>query len=116
MGARNETRLNVRLTSKEHEALAAKARVLGLTVSDYVRIRCLADDGRPHITVDAETLKELYTDQRRIGGLLNQLMRHVNTRPQDLPFLAGQLQAALEQLAKTNAEISKLIADARASA
>lgn len=116
MCASNEARLNVRLTPGEHEALADKARALGLTVSDYVRIRCLADDGRPRITVDVETLKALYTDQRRIGGLLNQLTRHANTQPQDLPLLSGQLQAMLEQLAKTNAEISMLIADARTSA
>jgi uncharacterized protein (DUF1778 family) len=111
-----DKRINVRLTVEEHEALAIKAGALGLTISDYVRIRCLADDARPHITVDAETLKALYTDQRRIGGLLNQLLRHINSQPQDLPLLAAQLQLTLEQLSETGAETAKLIVDARTSA
>lgn len=109
-------RINVRVTPAEHKALAAKAGAAGLTLSDYVRTRCLADDDRPRIVIDVETIKALYHNQRRISGLLNQLMRHVNTQPQDLPLLAAQLQLALEQLAKTSAETSKLIADARASA
>mgnify|MGYP003101532916 CR=1 FL=1 len=109
-------RLNVRLTVSEHEALVSQARACGLSVSDFVRFRCLEDDGRPRIVVDTETLKSIYRDQRRIGGLLNQLLRHANARRQDFPALADQTQQAIEQLAETNGQISKLIADARTSA
>ena len=116
MATSNATkRRNSRLTAEDHRALADMAGACGLTISDYVRCRCLEDDGRPRIVVDSETLKALYRDQRRIGGLLNQLLRHANTRHQDFPGLAAQTQQALEELGSTTQQISELIADARAS-
>lgn len=116
MASNNATkRLNIRLTEEEHRALAELDGACGLTISDYVRCRCLEDDGRPRIVVDDETLKALYRDQRRIGGLLNQLLRHANTRHQDFPELTAQTQQALEELGNTTQQISELIKDARAS-
>ena len=115
MAGDNATRrLNIRLTEEDHRALAELAGACGLTISDYVRCRCLEDDGRPRIVVDDEALKALYRDQRRIG-LLNQLPRHANTRHQDFPELAAQTQQALEELGGATQQISELIKDARAS-
>lgn len=110
-----EKRLNIRLTAEDHEVLVEQAGAYGVTVSDYVRCRCLEDDGRPRIVVDGATLKALYRDQRRIGGLLNQLLRHANTRRQDFPELATQAQQMLGELEKTTEQISELIANVRAS-
>jgi hypothetical protein len=109
-------RLNVRMSEHDYKALARMARASGLTISDFVRFRCLEDDGRPRIVVDAETLKALYANERRIGGLLNQLLRHANARHQDFPELAGQAQAVLAQLEESTRQVSELIAEARASA
>lgn len=109
-------RLNVRMSQSDYEALARAAGASGLTISDLVRFRCLEDDGRPRIVVDAETLKRLYANERRIGGLLNQLLRHANARHQDFPELAGQAQSVLAQLEETSKELSELIAEARAFA
>lgn len=111
-----EKRLNVRLAKAEHDALAELARASGLTMSDFVRRRCLEDDGRPRIVVDTEVLKAIYRDQRRIGGLLNQLMRHVNAHRQEFPQLAEQTHSLLRQLEKTAAEVSALISEAKRSA
>ena len=110
-----EKRLNIRLSAEEHQALAEQARACGLTVSDYVRFCCLEDDGRPRIVVDDETLKSLYRDQRRIGGLLNQLLKHANTRHQDFPGLVEQAQHLMCQLGETNKQVSALIDEARKS-
>ncbi len=116
MASSQMRRLNVRMPQSDYEALAASAGAAGLTISDFVRLRCLEDDGRPRIVVDAGTLKAIYANERRIGGLLNQLLRHANARRQDFPELAGQAQAALEQLQESSRQVSKLIAEARASA
>lgn len=113
---KGEKRLNVRLSDAEYEALVERAKTSGLTISHFVRRRCLGKDDRPRIVVDVDILKALYRDQKRIGGLLNQLLRHANTRPQDFPLLVEQAQKTLAQLYGTSEEISELIADARASA
>ena len=115
MDVQKTTRINVRLSQSDRKAIASAAKACGVSMSDFVRYRCLEDDDRPRIVVDTETLKSLYRDQRRIGGLLNQLLRHANTRRQDLPDLAEQTSQALEQLGQTTEQISKLIEDARAS-
>ena len=107
MASRHTRRLNVRMSQSDYEALARAAGASGLTISDFVRFRCLEDDGRPRIVVDAE---------RRIGGLLNQLLRHANTRHQDFPQLATQAQAVLTQLEESSRQVSELIAEARTSA
>ena len=115
MTSKHIRRLNVRMSQPDYEALARAAGASGLTISDFVRFRCLEDDGRPRIIVDAETLRALYSNERRIGGLLNQLLRHANTRHQDFPQLAAQAQAALAQLEKSTRQVSELIAEARTS-
>lgn len=109
-------RLNVRMSNSDYEALARMAKASGLTISDFVRFRCLEDDGRPRIVVDANTLRALYSNERRIGGLLNQLLRHANSRHQDFPELAAQAHAALAQLEESTKQVSELIAEARTSA
>lgn len=116
MTSKHIRRLNVRMSQPDYEALAHAAGASGLTISDFVRFRCLEDDGRPRIVVDAEALRALYSNERRIGGLLNQLLRHANTRHQDFPQLAAQAQAALAQLEESTRQVSELIAEARASA
>lgn len=116
MTSKHIRRLNVRMSQPDYEVLTRAARASGLTISDFVRFRCLEDDGRPSIVVDAETLRALYSNERRIGGLLNQLLRHANTRHQDFPQLAAQAQAALAQLEESTRQVSELIAEARASA
>ncbi len=116
MGSSHTRRLNVRMPQSDYEALAAAAGASGLTISDFVRFRCLEDDGRPRIVVDAGTLKAIYANERRVGGLLNQLLRHANARHQDFPELAMQAQAVLAQLEESSKQVSELIAEARASA
>lgn len=115
MTSSHTRRLNVRMSQSDYEALARMARSSGLTISDFVRFRCVEDDSRPRIVVDAETLRSLYANERRIGGLLNQILRHANTRHQDFPELAGQAQSVIAQLEETSKQVSELIAEARAS-
>ena len=116
MTSKHIRRLNVRMSQSDYEALARAAGASGLTISDFVRFRCLEDDGRPRIVVDAEALRALYSNERRVGGLLHQLLRHANPRHQGFPQLAAQAQAALAQLEESTRQISELIAETRASA
>lgn len=104
------SRLNVRLTARECKQLANRAAECKLSVSAYVRHRCLNDYEGPSIVVDPQVLHDLYRDQRRIGGLLNQLLRHANSRHQDFPELVEQAQTALTELSVSNTAIVDFIA------
>lgn len=110
----NTKRLNIRLTEEEHATLAAYARACGLSITDYVKVRCLEDDGRPRIVTDVEALRKTYSSLRKIGGLLNQLMQHANRRRQDFPSLVGEAEKATIQIRRTCSDVSNLIEDARA--
>ena len=45
MTSKHTKRLNVRMSQPDYEALARAAGASGLTISDFVRFRCLEDDG-----------------------------------------------------------------------
>ena len=111
----NNKRLNVRMSEKDYRALASNAKACGLTISDFVRFRCIEDVDYPRIVIDSETFKALYANERTIGGLLNQLLRHANTWRQDFPQLVGQVQTVLVQLQENTKEISELLAETRFS-
>lgn len=109
----SEKRLNVRLSEDEHRALAEQARALGVSMSDLARHRCLEDDSRPRIITDIPTLQQIYRDQKRIGGLLNQLLRHANARRGAFPELESSANELLGRLSITTSLISDFIQEAR---
>lgn len=113
--ARNEAWLGVRLSRAEHHAISQRAKAAGLSISEYVRIRCAADRTGPTIVTDVEALRKIHVDLRRIGGNLNQVARELNThhRPNDVE---NSLRMALSAVAQSSEDVSAFISDARRSA
>ena len=60
-------RVNVRLTAQEHAAVAAQAKEVGRTLSDFVRRRVTGQ--AVHARVDVESIAVLLRELRRTGGL-----------------------------------------------
>lgn len=104
--------LGVRLTRKQHREIKDRAKASGLTVSDYVRIRCTTDPEGPVIKTDAETLRRMHANLRRAGSNLNQVARELNTRHRP-GEVEDDLLCALDAVAQASENISKFIADAR---
>lgn len=114
MASSMDSRLNVRLTQEEHDAIRSRAESAGLGMSEYLRKRALQDDGRPIIRTDNEQLRSLYRNLRKAGGNLNQCARELNThhRPERV---IEELEDALAAVARASEEVSAFIADARNS-
>lgn len=114
MTAGRSTRMEVRLTEAERSEIFRRAASAGATASDYMRKRALQDDGRPIIRTDAETLRRIYVNIKRAGGLLNQVARVLNTTrsPVDVEV---ELRAALGAVEASSIEVSEFLADARNS-
>ncbi len=103
------SRLNLRVSVNERTAIHQLASENGLSTSEYIRKCILQNNDRPVIQTDVNTLKELYANQRRIGGLLNQLLKHANSRRQDFPSLVPQVQKTLDELSATSEQINEFI-------
>lgn len=112
-GARS-ARLNIRLEEADLARIRQSARLSGVSVSEYVRRRCLDDGGRPRIIVDTSELRAIHVQLRRNGNNLNQIARELNTRhkPNDVEEL---LRGTLRQTAAASEEATLLLAQARQS-
>lgn len=111
---KSEAWLGVRLSQAEHRAIAQRAKAAGLNMSEYVRICCTVDRTGPAIVTDAEELRKIHVDLRKVGGNLNQVARELNThhRPNDIE---DTLRAALAAVAQASEDVSTFISDARRS-
>ena len=107
-------RLNVRLSVSEYQALANQARACGLTMSDFVRLRCLEDDGRPRIVTDVETLRKIHVNLRRAGSNLNQCARELNTY-HNSKSISDSLSDAFSAVREASKDVSEFISETRKS-
>lgn len=114
MSAGRNARMEVRLTEAERDEIFRRAASAGVTASEYVRRRALQDDGRPVIKIDAETLRRTYINFKRAGGLLNQVVRVLNTTRSPIN-VEIELRAALRAVEASSIEVSEFLADARNS-
>lgn len=107
-------RLGLRMEPQDLATMRDRASKSGLSLSEWVRRRCLLDNRRPQIIVDDAQLKEIYVLTRRSCGLLNQACRnmHFRTRPEELE---ADMQRAIRAVAQASEDISKFLADARNS-
>lgn len=112
---KSETRLGIRLSTNERSIIEARAKSLGLSTSEFIRRRCMEDSDRPVINTDVEQLRRIYSCLRHAGGNLNQLAKLANSRRQDLPALSAQIETALASTIEATEEVSRFIAEARAS-
>ena len=70
---------------------------------------------RPIINTDVEALKSLLSDEKRIGGLLNQALKHANMNPSQFSRLATQIEGLLNEMHELNNKISDFITEVKQS-
>lgn len=106
------TQLNVKLSSREAEAIRARAKARGVTVSAYVCRAALADGPTPAPAADAGQLRDLYAELRRIGNNLNQIARAMNKYGLDGASPAA-VRSSLAALDRATGEVADALAEAR---
>ena len=107
-------RLNIRLEQAELDRIRHRAVQAGVSVSEYVRCRCLSEDERPCIIVDAEELRSLHVLLKRTGNNLNQVARELNTHHKP-GLIENLMQTALLETANASEEVALFLAAVRQS-
>jgi hypothetical protein len=92
----------LRLTPKQAEALAAKAKEAGMCEADYLRL-LLNQKPSDHSEIK-ELTKELINETRRVGNNINQIARNHNIgiySPQDRNRLTAYMTKLYEAMERT---------------
>ena len=108
-------KISVRMSEKERARLQRRAQRSGLGISEYSRRKLFQQENRPVINTDVEALKSLLSDEKRIGGLLNQALKHANMNPTQFGRLAGQIEGLLNEMHELNNKIAKFIKEVKQS-
>lgn len=74
-----DKQIKIYVTERERDALKRKSAKVGLTVSEYVRQALVYSRGASITFVDTAALGEAWTELRRQGVNLNQLVKNLNT-------------------------------------
>lgn len=106
-------RLSVRIGQHDKQVIQSKAKIAGLSLSDYIRTSALQDDDRPRIVVSDAELKDIRLNLTKIGGNLNQLSRSANMH--GINEYDASLHAALTDTSKAAKIVSDFIADVKKS-
>lgn len=97
---KRDSRMQVMFTLQERAELEARAAVVGLTLSEFVRRRTLGIPLPPQ-GADRLTRDKLATALLRIGVNLNQITKHMNAgrhAPPELPAVVATINAHLKIL------------------
>ena len=108
-------KISVRVTNAERARLLRRAQRSGLGISEYSRRKLFQQENRPIINTDVEALKSLLSDEKRIGGLLNQALKHANMNPAQFSRLATQIEGLLNEMHELNNKISDFINEVKSS-
>jgi hypothetical protein len=104
--------VTVRLRERERELLLAAAQARGMPVAAYLRSLAVVHlAGRPQWSPqEAEALRELGGELRRIGNNVNQIARALNFAVHKGEYPAGQGAEAKEAARLVRAELRRLLA------
>jgi hypothetical protein len=104
--------VTVRLRDRERELLLAAAEARGMPVAVYLRsVAVVHLAGRPQWSpAEAEVLRELGGELRRIGSNVNQIARALNVAIHKGEYPAGQGTEAKEAARLIRAELRRLLA------
>ena len=108
------SRLNLRVSPAERAYIRQRASQAHVPVAEYIRHRCMIDDGRPVILVDSEQLRDIYRLVRNAAGNLNQAVVLARRHP-ELEESAVALATAAAGVATASETVSSFLADARQS-
>lgn len=105
--------VKVCVTAEEAARLRTRASAAGMSVSSYMRARCLArKEGRPVPDVDVRELRPLYQELRRCGNNLNQIARALNSFGADA-VPGSVVESALESVGTASDAVSGVLARVR---
>lgn len=111
LGAGTSRRHNVTMTDTEWAALRMLADGAGISVSEYVRLRCLDPTFRVTL-VDTDELQAVHYELYKQGVNLNQIARRLNALSDDeLPEHSGEALAELDEHIRA---VSETVKDVRA--
>lgn len=79
MSNAREHSVRIRLSHEEKRRLERNANTYGCTTSELIRRTAIYGQNLSPIVIDMEVLQKTYTELRKQGGNLNQLMRSINT-------------------------------------
>ena len=104
--------VNVRVTPEERAAIAARSASFGMTPSAFMRESALLRDEKPVRVADADELRSIRTDLKRMGNLLNQSVRLAHIYGLDdstLPLL----ESAVRSVSDAASRISELLSQSK---
>lgn len=101
--------LNIRCTDAERAAIVARSASCGMAPSAFVREAALLRSTPPVRVADADELRRIHVDLKRIGNNLNQAARALNAYGADETTL-GMLRDALGPVSEAAASLAALLA------
>lgn len=107
-GERRSSSIRIRLSPREREEVTSRSVRAGMTVSAYVRRRCLGPDTGIVGAVDVEELRKTRLELKRAGVNLNQIARQLNAFG-ECGSTSSIVEASVRQVADAATAISDTI-------
>ncbi|WP_322151135.1 plasmid mobilization protein [Paratractidigestivibacter sp.] len=103
--------INVRVTGAERGEIFSRARLAGMAPSAYMREAALLAGEKPVRVANADQLRQIHVDLKRIGNNLNQAARALNKYGADEASLQTVVGAAA-QVSDTAGTLATILAKA----
>ena len=110
--------VKTRLTDEEYADFTARLAPYGMSQSEFIRQAITRATIRPIVTVSPvnnellAAVGKLTAEYGKIGGNLNQIARTLNEWHSPYPQLAGEVRAAVSDLAALKFEVLQKVGDA----
>lgn len=104
--------INVRMTKAQRRDIGRRAAGAGMAPSSFMREAALLAGEKPERVADADELRRIHVDLKRIGNNLNQAVRAMNTYGVD-PISVGQVAQAAGKVSQATSRLAALLARAR---
>ena len=110
--------VKTRMTEEEYADFAARLAPYGISQSEFIRRAIQGASIRPVVTVSPvndellAALGKLTAEYGRIGSNLNQIARTLNEWHSPYPQFAGEIRAAVSDLAALKFEVLQKVGDA----
>ena len=110
--------VKTRLTDEEYADFTARLAPYGMSQSEFIRQAITRATIRPIVTVSPvndellSAVGKLIAEYGKIGGNLNQIARTLNEWHSPYPQLAGEVRAAVSDLAALKFEVLQKVGDA----
>ena len=110
--------IKTRLTEEEYAEFSERVALCNMSQAEFIRQAITGAAIRPIITVSPvndellATVGKLTAEYGRIGGNLNQIARTLNEWHSPYPQLAGEVRAAVSDLAALKFEVLQKVGDA----